>query len=231
MTKKQETSIDKKEKAALQKQASKKTSKKNTDEKEKSIDNPEKTLPEKTNTKAVYNLIKTDENINPIESVKKKPIIKRPYNQKTFENIINDITSGLSIINACKNNNIDYSTVMKWIATDSSLADQLHRARIQRTSMQLESTIDIANDAIRVADGDTRQAVAQVQARKLLIETIYKTASKLCPDEFGDRIRTDIAGIQGSPIGTISITADQLLQIQRAEQEAIEAIKSKLIDD
>jgi len=105
------------------------------------------------------------------------------FSQKVFDTICERIAEGESLRAICKDEDMPSKTsVMKWLAEDTKLADQYARARQDQADHYVDEIIAISDNS-----EDPQKARLQVDTRKWI-------ASKLLPKVYGDRINHDVEG-------------------------------------
>lgn len=140
-----------------------------------------------------------------------------PYSQVLASLICQKITEGATLVGACRELNLDYSTVCQWKRTHSEFKEMLHDARIDRAEFLHDEVIDEARASLD---------------RKTKIETLKWGAEKGDPEKYGTK--TKIIGDKNAPvqfvIGTgISRPGDSgYVAPEKAEGErVVEEIASK----
>ncbi len=124
---------------------------------------------------------------------------KTTYTEEIAQAICNELASGESLRNICKNP--DYpaiSTVMLWLKDQAAFSEQYARAR----ELQTETWANEIND---IADAATPE---DFQVAKLRVDTRKWLLSKLAPKKYGDKL--DVTGAVGLNIERIILTAPSL---------------------
>lgn len=134
------------------------------------------------------------------------------YTKDIADSICEEISQGKSLVKACKDLNVEYRHVFKWIAEEEGFKDNYTRAREAQADYLADQVMDVADDST-IASDDKR---IRVDARKWY-------AGKLKPKKYGDK--QVIAGDPDAPLnhnvtGKIDMGADLIAA-------AIERIKDK----
>lgn len=102
-----------------------------------------------------------------------------------------------------------YSTVMKWLEEDEILSDRYARGKEAQADFMADELLEIADsDVDNVVDqnGVSRKDSADVQHKRLRVDTRKWLASKLKPKKYGDK--TILSGDKENPLAVI--TMDQI---------------------
>ena len=140
------------------------------------------------------------------KKVVEKPILKQTFNQKTFDNIINQLSfSDLSLTNICKSFDLNPAFFYMWLEGNEERIKQYTRARELQADFLADQIIDISNDKIGdtiiiYKDGVPIEVEDKefVSRSKLKIDARKWIASKLKPKKYGDKIeveqKTELSG-------------------------------------
>jgi hypothetical protein len=119
------------------------------------------------------------------------------FTQETADTICERMAEGESLRSICRDDAMPHRlTVLRWADTNEAFRDQYARAR--------DHLADFYNDDILdIADHGNGEDVARA---KLRIDTRKWAMSKMAPRKYGDRVTTEIGGIDGKPIEVADVT-------------------------
>jgi transposase-like protein len=103
-----------------------------------------------------------------------------------------DMESGMSFRQACAKNGVPRSTLAKWKDGDEDLGAQYARARERLLAARLNEIEAIVDEA-----EDIGRAKLQMDQRRWEL-------TKLMPKRFGDKVRNEVSGPDGSPVQTVT---------------------------
>jgi hypothetical protein len=142
--------------------------------------------------------------------------------------ILEGISKGTPLTVICRDLGISDTVVRNWMKDDEVFSCDIARAR--------ELGFDvIAHDALRIADtplvgteettkewGVEIKRADMIAHRRLQVDTRLKLLAKWDPKRYGDLMRQEISGPDGSPIAqtSVSMTAEQEAQLQNLIQLA-----------
>lgn len=121
---------------------------------------------------------------------------KSEFNQPTADAICDRLANGLSLRAICRNKGMpSKTTVFKWLAQNSTFADQYARAREAQADLLVDEMVAIADTpkigtkTKRTADGKVEKTTGDmVEHRRLQIETRKWVAARMRPKKYGDKI-------------------------------------------
>jgi transposase len=101
---------------------------------------------------------------------------------------------GKSLRQASKDEGVSEATILRWIDRDETgeLEKRYARARDGLLTHHTRELLEIADAA-----EDAAKAKLQVDTRKWIM-------SKLMPQKFGDKVRNEVSGPDGSPVQTVT---------------------------
>jgi hypothetical protein len=132
-----------------------------------------------------------------------------------MEHVCNELATSSLGIGKILSNGLDgntlprYSTFMYWLDEDAALLDRYAKAKDAQADFMADEMLEIADgNAEYVVDqnGVSRKDSADVQHKRLRVETRKWLASKLKPKKYGDK--TTIAGDAENPLAVL--TMDQI---------------------
>ena len=159
-------------------------------------------------TKVLNQLIKPN--------ITEKPTIKRVKDknytdeekQKIVHNILLDISEGINITTACEAQNISFRAFYDWILKDKSFSQSYELSRKAQVQKWLNDYfLRITDDSNDVYNG--KRDNVQVQRDRLIGDTLKWYASKILPQEYGDKIEIEHTGKQSNTINQINIQVNK----------------------
>ena len=159
-------------------------------------------------TKVLNQLIKPN--------ITEKPIIKRvkeknytdEEKQKIVHNILLDISEGINITTACVSQNISFRAFYDWILRDKSFSQSYELSRKAQVQKWLNDYfLRITDDSNDVYNG--KRDNVQVQRDRLIGDTLKWYASKILPQEYGDKLEIEHTGKQSNTITQINIQVNK----------------------
>jgi hypothetical protein len=111
------------------------------------------------------------------------------YNQFTADLILQKVVEGHTLLNACKELNVEYSVVVRWKTENNSFREQLAQAYKDRTEVHHDIILEIA--------ANSRDAKTQIDALKW-------STDKNNPEKFGNK--TKITGDANAPVAFTILT-------------------------
>ena len=145
-----------------------------------------------------------------------KPIIKRVKDknytdeekQKIVHNILLDISEGINITTACEAQNVSFRAFYDWILRDKSLSQSYELSRKAQVQKWLNDYfLRITDDSNDVYNG--KRDNVQVQRDRLIGDTLKWYASKILPQEYGDKLEIEHTGKQSNTINQINIQVNK----------------------
>jgi hypothetical protein len=130
---------------------------------------------------------------------------------KVMEHVCDELATssrgvGKIIIAGYKNHTLpSYSTIMKWLTEDEELSEQYALAKEAQADFMADEMLEIADaevDLVIDQNGGTRKDGADVNHKRLRVDTRKWLASKLKPKKYGDKISAELTGKGGGAIET-----------------------------
>jgi hypothetical protein len=122
------------------------------------------------------------------------------FNEDLADAICERLADGESLRSICRDDDMPAkSTVFKWLATNSTFADQYARARETQADSLADDIVDIADDR-KLEANDKR---VRIDARKWL-------AGKLRPKVYGDSQTLKHTGASGGPVEYANLTEAEI---------------------
>ncbi|MBX9890336.1 MAG: hypothetical protein K2X94_03640 [Amoebophilaceae bacterium] len=110
-----------------------------------------------------------------------------------IDKILDLVSTGKSLTDAIEQLDISRTTWYKWLKEDSILANDYARACEERTEVFADKILEITNQPLpKTHKGDIDNA--EVNNRKLQVDTIKWLMSKMHPKKYSERIDTNITG-------------------------------------
>ena len=159
-------------------------------------------------TKVLNQLIKPN--------ITEKPIIKRVkdknYSEEEKQNIVHnillDISEGINITTACEAQKISFRAFYDWILKDKSFSQSYELSRKAQVQKWLNDYfLRITDDSNDVYNG--KRDNVQVQRDRLIGDTLKWYASKVLPNEYGDKLEIEHTGKQSNTINQINIQVNK----------------------
>lgn len=130
-------------------------------------------------------------------------VMGRPsiYTEELGKEICAKIAAGASLRSVCEAEGMpDRHTVLDWLWGGKlpDFAAQYARACDERGHWLAEDALRIADQPVRRVKGHMDNA--EVQDKRLKVDTRKWFASKLAPKAFGDRVQTEVTGAGGAPL-------------------------------
>ena len=159
-------------------------------------------------TKVLNQLIKPNTTEKPtIKRVKDKNY-KDEEKQKIVHNILLDISEGINITTACVSQNISFRAFYDWILKDKSFSQSYELSRKAQVQKWLNDYfLRITDDSNDVYNG--KRDNVQVQRDRLIGDTLKWYASKVLPQEYGDKLEIEHTGKQSNTITQINIQVNK----------------------
>lgn len=142
---------------------------------------------------------------------------KSSFTQEIADAICSRIADGQSLRTICADEGMpDKATVMRWLEKEDAqpFRDQYARARDAQADHYAEEIIDIADEEVTMVkrskhnggeddDGLEQEVVfdpTAVARNRLRVDARKWYASKLAPKKYGDKVQTELTGLDGGPI-------------------------------
>lgn len=161
-----------------------------------------------------------------IEGKEPKKKIGRPtdYTEELADKLCERLSEGESMRTACKDDDMPArATIFRWLREKDGFKDQYDRAKQEACDYMAEELLDIAddgsNDYMEKIDhtgektGATILNGEHVQRSRLRVDARKWYLSKMKPKKYGDRLQTDIGGVDGAP----AILVDQKWEVEVVE--------------
>ena len=159
-------------------------------------------------TKVLNQLLKPNTTEKPtIKRVKDKNYTEEEK-QKIVHNILLDISEGINITTACEAQNISFRAFYDWILRDKSFSQSYEFSRKAQVQKWLNDYfLRITDDSNDVYNG--KRDNVQVQRDRLIGDTLKWYASKVLPQEYGDKLEIEHTGKQSNTINQINIQVNK----------------------
>lgn len=148
------------------------------------------------------------------------PRPKHNYDKPVVQaEIIARMSNGESATSICKLNGFpDWATLMRWLREDESFRDKYAQAREDMLDFWMMQSRDIAEDTSRdyqdvtetietekgttVKTKRTSDNSASMRDR-LRVDTIHKTAARMMPKKYSERIQQELSGPSGEALSIV----------------------------
>lgn len=151
-------------------------------------------------------MAKPDKRVNKTTS-KGRPTKKT---KELTDQILYRISQGESLRSICRDVSMpNRSTIIDWRSNDPDFSNQYAQAREAGFDVTADEILDIADEPIEFLREDPKAANAEVQHRRLKIDTRKWLLSKLCANKYGDKsgveINANSVSIKPSDVDNLSI--------------------------
>lgn len=133
------------------------------------------------------------------------------YSDELAARICAELVEGHSLRSICRRDDFPaISSVMKWLANNSTFAEQYARAKEEQADTLADEIVEIADEAIYEnveVDGvllGVRFDSTAVARNRLRVDARKWAASKLKPKKYGERQQMEHSGPDGGPIETVT---------------------------
>ncbi len=163
--------------------------------------------------------------------------IGRPtlYSSDVASSICAYIASGKSLIGYCKQHDIDYTTVAKWLNKYPEFFEDYARARLEQAEFMADEIIELSDetpDMSRDKNGNMVIDSAWVTNQKNRVEARKWIIAKLKPSKYGDKQQIELTGKDGAPLSLRLVEMQQrLLKDITPDTLTIEHIQPIAIED
>jgi hypothetical protein len=131
-----------------------------------------------------------------------------PYSPKIAAEICTRIAEGESLRSVCKDEHMPHkATVCRWLALHEDFRTRYALAHDWQAELLAEEILEIADDASKdwkliERDGEVRWVLDQdnIQRARLRIDARKWMLARLAPKKYGDRIRLEHCGPNGSVV-------------------------------
>lgn len=127
------------------------------------------------------------------------------FSQAQADLICEEIANGRSLRSICADPSMpSKAAVFRWLAAHETFRDQYARAREAQADALADEILDIADDGKGDTyvdeDGHERTDHEVIARSRLRVDARKWVAAKLKPRVYGDRIATELSGVEGRPI-------------------------------
>jgi len=160
---------------------------------------------------------------------KKKPGVKSTFNQDMFDVICKRLADGESLRAICRTEGMPpVSTVRLWAAREDNAA-QYTMARDAGMEALCDELLEITDAPIaRTPEGKLDSA--DVQHRRIKVDTRKWLMSKIAPKRYGDRLNMELTGKDGGPVKFSNLElASRISAILASAEKRKEADVSDLV--
>jgi hypothetical protein len=121
------------------------------------------------------------------------------YTPELWERFCKELAQGRSLRSICKEDRApDWATIYARIAKHEAFLKQYEKAKEDSADAMIE-------DMLYIADGEwVEDCKEQTQRDRLRVDTRKRIASKLKAKKYGDKIQTEVSGLNGWPIEQIT---------------------------
>ena len=127
---------------------------------------------------------------------------------KVITEILAEVSEGVNISIACKDKGISFKTFYNWISKDKNHLEAYNTSRKMQVQKWLNDYfLRITDDSNDVYNG--KRDNVQVQRDRLIGDTLKWYASKILPNEYGDKLEIEHTGKQSNTITQINIQVNK----------------------
>jgi hypothetical protein len=157
------------------------------------------------------------------------------FTPKLADEICARIAMGNSLRKVCAADDMpDIVTVIAWCREKPQFSQQYDRACADRGNHLAEEALEIADETpetepVRDKDGniiDMRLHSAYVSWQKNRVDARKWFASKLAPKRFGDKVQTEVSGVDGNAIKVETVAVD----VAELSPESRAALRAALLE-
>jgi hypothetical protein len=138
-----------------------------------------------------------------------KPGRPTKYNAEIANRLLTLVSEGCTWTKACRAVDINEDTLWRWIDKQPGFSDRYHEARSRQLDRWASDIVDIASDTSRdvlvakeTIEGPNGTTVkyretsdnTATQRDKLIVDTKRWLLSKLRPEQYGDKLQTQLSG-------------------------------------
>lgn len=133
------------------------------------------------------------------------------YSPEVTTRICTELMDGKSLRSICEADDLpECATIFNWLQKYPEFFEQYAQAREVQADLMADEICDIADDGSndwmdrQSKDGETIRVVdhEHIQRSRLRVDARKWVASKLKPKKYGDRVSTEISGVDGGPVQT-----------------------------
>ena len=127
---------------------------------------------------------------------------------KIVTDILAEVSEGVNISIACQGKGISFKTFYTWISKDKKHLENYNTSRKLQVQKWLNDYfLRITDDSNDIYNG--KRDNVQVQRDRLIGDTLKWYASKILPQEYGDKIEIEHTGKQSNTINQINIQVNK----------------------
>ena len=153
-------------------------------------------------------LIKPKDLQKPINNTKTNKHKTKEQQDKVVTEILAEVSEGVNISIACKEKGISFKTFYNWISKDKNHLEDYNTSRKMQVQKWLNDYfLRITDDSNDVYNG--KRDNVQVQRDRLIGDTLKWYASKVLPQEYGDKLEIEHTGKQSNTITQINIQVNK----------------------
>ena len=153
-------------------------------------------------------LIKPKDLQIPINNTKTNKHKTKEQQDKVITEILAEVSEGVNITIACKEKGISFKTFYIWLNNDKNHLENYNTSRKMQVQKWLNDYfLRITDDSNDVYNG--KRDNVQVQRDRLIGDTLKWYASKVLPNEYGDKLEIEHTGKQSNTITQINIQVNK----------------------
>ena len=153
-------------------------------------------------------LIKPKDLQTPINNTQANKHKTKEQQDKVITEILAEVSEGVNISIACKEKGISFKTFYNWISKDKNHLEDYNTSRKMQVQKWLNDYfLRITDDSNDVYNG--KRDNVQVQRDRLIGDTLKWYASKVLPQEYGDKLEIEHTGKQSNTITQINIQVNK----------------------
>ena len=153
-------------------------------------------------------LIKPKDLQTPINSNQTNKHKTKEQQDKVITEILAEVSEGVNISIACNEKGISFKTFYNWISKDKNHLEDYNTSRKMQVQKWLNDYfLRITDDSNDVYNG--KRDNVQVQRDRLIGDTLKWYASKVLPNEYGDKLEIEHTGKQSNTINQINIQVNK----------------------
>ena len=153
-------------------------------------------------------LIKPKELQTPVNNTQANKHKTKEQQDKVITDILAEVSEGVNISIACKDKGISFKTFYTWLNNDKKHIENYNTSRKMQVQKWLNDYfLRITDDSNDVYNG--KRDNVQVQRDRLIGDTLKWYASKVLPNEYGDKLEIEHTGKQSNTITQINIQVNK----------------------
>ena len=151
---------------------------------------------------------------------------------KISESVFASMRMGISLGKACVIAEVPKQTFLDWVSKNETLSGYYEKARMAMMDHWSEEIIDIAEEDATYVDQNGVQKIdgANVQQKRLRIDSRKWLLSKLKPNQYGERVVQEHVGAGGGPINIQNLNLKNLSDKELTQMELLMEKASKKED-